>query len=527
MLSIRVENLRSFNDTGEVMIKPITVLVGQNSSGKSTFLRTFPLFKQSYESRTRGPILWYGQYVDMGDFITARNKNSDKNEINFHFHFDLTDRSPPSSRISMGRDKSLNTKLMMSVAESSIKGEALIRKYKLQLSGHTIEMDFKDARTVTSLSINSMNFATEAEEFDLHQGGVLLLLRGQSDRQRAIYGMDFVVDDKINTFYNNVKRLLKLYLHGRTSQNKITKLVKRLEVGSAEEMLKNVQSLPTSTQNWKKRVKDWTIESPEFVELQNAVLALNLSRIIRICDVNISVFARNVQYIAPLRASAERYYRVQNLSVDQLDHMGQNLPSFLSHLSYREKVSFSDWMNEHFGFSVKVQSSEGHISLGLTGKGASSNYNLADMGFGFSQILPIIIQLWSYIYGRADKQRQVSYSARLMPYYLVMEQPELHLHPHLQAYLTDALVSIVENAKERKINLRLIVETHSETIVNRLGENIAEGNIANDDVNVVLFDKKDTDANSTLSFGEYDTEGYLKNWPYGFFQPSPVKPRNA
>lgn len=209
--------------------------------------------------------------------------------------------------------------------------------------------------------------------------------------------------------------------------------------------------------------------------------------------------------------------------------MGQNLPTFLSHLTNKEKNGFVEWMNEHFGFSVKVHSSDGHISLKLTGEGAESDYNLADMGFGYSQILPIIIQVWSYIYGK--RSRHGSALQRLMynnfPQYLAMEQPELHLHPHLQAYLTDALVSAIGKAQEDGLNLRLIIETHSETIINRLGENIAEGNIANDDVNVVLFDKKDTDANSTLTFGEYDEEGYLTNWPFGFFQPSPVKPRQS
>ena len=46
MQSIEIKNLRSLKDTGRVELKPITLLVGANSSGKSTFLRTFPLLKQ-------------------------------------------------------------------------------------------------------------------------------------------------------------------------------------------------------------------------------------------------------------------------------------------------------------------------------------------------------------------------------------------------------------------------------------------------------------------------------------------------
>lgn len=45
--SVRIENLRSIKDTDFVNIKKINILLGANSSGKSTFLRSFPLFTQS------------------------------------------------------------------------------------------------------------------------------------------------------------------------------------------------------------------------------------------------------------------------------------------------------------------------------------------------------------------------------------------------------------------------------------------------------------------------------------------------
>jgi AAA15 family ATPase/GTPase len=88
MDSIRVERLRSLSDTGDIKIKPLTVLLGQNSSGKSSFLRVFPLLKQSVESRTTGPILWSGRLVDFGSFNDAHKRKSDNN-IAFSFKFKL------------------------------------------------------------------------------------------------------------------------------------------------------------------------------------------------------------------------------------------------------------------------------------------------------------------------------------------------------------------------------------------------------------------------------------------------------
>jgi hypothetical protein len=69
--------------------------------------------------------------------------------------------------------------------------------------------------------------------------------------------------------------------------------------------------------------------------------------------------------------------------------------------------------------------------------------------------------------------------------------------------------------------IHFLVETHSETLLNRLGELIGKGRILHSDIQVILFEA--TDDNSritdvrTSSFGEL---GELENWPYGFFQPS-------
>lgn len=52
---IGIQNFRSFVDRTFIDIKPITVFVGKNSSGKSSLLRTFPLLRQSVEENTTGP----------------------------------------------------------------------------------------------------------------------------------------------------------------------------------------------------------------------------------------------------------------------------------------------------------------------------------------------------------------------------------------------------------------------------------------------------------------------------------------
>ena len=55
------------------------------------------------------------------------------------------------------------------------------------------------------------------------------------------------------------------------------------------------------------------------------------------------------------------------------------------------------------------------------------------------------------------------------PITFAIEQPELHLHPLFQARLADAFCNIVREARRSKSDLRLVIETHSETMVNRFG----------------------------------------------------------
>ena len=86
--SMRLRNLRSFSGDEKspyVDLKPLTVLVGKNSSGKSSFLRSLPLLRQSVEAKTSGPILWYGSYVDFGAFSEAKIYDSNVDTIFFGF----------------------------------------------------------------------------------------------------------------------------------------------------------------------------------------------------------------------------------------------------------------------------------------------------------------------------------------------------------------------------------------------------------------------------------------------------------
>lgn len=153
MKKIRIENLRSLSDTGVIDIKPITVLVGKNSIGKSTFLRTFPLLKQTMITNRSEPILWYSpDLVDFGNFNVSLCKKTKTDSINLFYEFELIADDflaapffyPSSFEIYEGlrqnitgdkRNEVVNVKVMLTVTEESIsKIEIYIFNYKYVIS---------------------------------------------------------------------------------------------------------------------------------------------------------------------------------------------------------------------------------------------------------------------------------------------------------------------------------------------------------------------------------------------------------
>lgn len=87
-LAYGIENIRRIGEMPLIEMRPITILVGRNSAGKSTFLRSLPLIRQSLETRSSAPILWFGELVDFGDPIVAIGENIEGRQAVFRFLLD-------------------------------------------------------------------------------------------------------------------------------------------------------------------------------------------------------------------------------------------------------------------------------------------------------------------------------------------------------------------------------------------------------------------------------------------------------
>lgn len=526
MDAVRIRHLRSLADTGSVYIRPLTLFVGRNSSGKSTFLRFFPLLRQSVETRTTGPVLWYGSLVDFGDFDEALWTGATEPVITFDFKFSLPlrdeigVRSPkwtrPSTRTNLLGNLEINASVRLT--SDSRDGATRCVGVVLEFSGHRVQLEFSADGVVEKFMVNAFNVLTlDAHFLRSNSGGLLPSLierpKSYSEADELDPFVDAVARRTLTTaFVSSVRPLF----HGNTKETTIQALLHRLGVGSDQQMLDQIRSFKEGGDYWKKRAAGLRVGSSRFSRIRDLVIAGAVSEILYQSDSYLSRCAANTSYIGPFRATAERYYRTQALAVEEVDYEGRNLAMFLRSLTDTERRNFQEWTSQHFGLSVATRLAGGHLSLRVTDLELDTEFNLADVGFGFSQVLPVLAQLWSLIYRsrRRAMRRQV-------PLFLAIEQPELHLHPSLQARLADVFLTSVLAARKHGVDLRLIIETHSETIINRIGNRVYEGDIPEDIASVVIFEGGGKQG-SSLRLSRYDEEGFLTNWPLGFFQPEPI-----
>ena len=153
-------------------------------------------------------------------------------------------------------------------------------------------------------------------------------------------------------------------------------------------------------------------------------------------------------------------------------------------------------------------------SYNLTYQIKIKSFNLIDVGFGYTKILPVITQLWNLSARIKSPKRREQI---VTPITFAIEQPELHLHPKMQSRLAKAFVETIKQSRIKKLDVRMILETHSEAIVNQIGRLISIGELSADDVSVVLFERNASTMESKVSVTQYDNEGFLENWPIGFF----------
>lgn len=510
--SIKINNLRSISNSGDIMLKPIMVLLGANSSGKSSFLRSFPLFTQSVDKKLRGPISWFdSSFVDFGDYKTAKNKYvSDEEGISFGYritNFHIVGRSfYRSNEYNYGKD-SKNCYVQFTLKGDS-KG-TYVSDIHIEIAKVTFDLKVKGRNEYIDFFINGKGvIISEKFRFNFNTGFAILpsIIKNVNDGESATI-----------TLVKKIVGILRKHCDKRLQNtSRLEKILMGSSFGKDDFLTRLKHS--SDVKSFQKNVKGWNVNTEEFELIYQLYLILKLNSILESINVELATFYHKCDYIAPMRAEAGRYYRIQGLQVQSVDPSGHNLLEFVASLTSKEKSNYDDFVHDILGITVDVPSESGMKSLRI--KTENGDFSIADVGYGYSQIIPVITKLWHTAYVISNN----TYWGRLRfreieKSIVLMEQPELHLHPAMQAKVADTFIKVVEQTRKSNECATLIVETHSQSIINRLGRRIREGAIQPTDVNVLLFEKDKALQNTIIKQISFSEEGQLKDWPYGFFDP--------
>lgn len=434
--SISLENYKCFKNKTDIEIAPLTVLCGVNSSGKSSILKSLLMLKQTSESNSAdGSIILSGDFVDCGIFEDVVY-NGAKNSNNF---FTLRNKFVVNNHRLVKTGKF--------VKRQDAKDFNELRRMYFFIKGEIKYFLFETEITVKKYTDNTNEF-----------------LQYITNNQIYFYQI------KISAFNEDNKIIEDSCGYVRFKINETKK-------DDIEPHLLSWSNIP----GFSKSAKEFTdyICSCTFNGLSiSNIFAYDMKNNIKGIVPNIlSIFRivsnqyRNISYIAPLRNMPQRTYIIKNSDSDSVGINGENTSTLLAKIK-NEKVltdAFCPWTNtlktDEKGFvysdyhtiiqqwldyfdmeTLKVTGENGTINLKM------GNHNIADVGFGLSQVLPIIAQ---GIY--MDKEQT-----------LMIEQPEIHLHPKMELQMADFLITLADS--ERNI----IVETHSDHIKNRIIRRILE-----------------------------------------------------
>lgn len=497
METIRFKNYRCFDDTKEIEIKPLTFLLGSNSSGKSSFLKFFPLLKQSMGLRRNGTFLWLGNDVDFKDFNNTVKDGRGNMTIEFSFHnFKCRNFTPFDEDVKHHEGCTMHVRVVLASKDDRYD---YIKEFYLEYLDQKIKVSCRK-NNAGEIEVNGFKMPDEVKSCMVFPNSNLLpdiLFPNKREKDQRTWSSanmwarkqieDIIGKDKefISKFrYNDYRTPLFM------TQEDFAELVKSKH----------------------KRLKEDQIKS-----LNDYYILIHLNNIIDGVNDGITSLCARMSYVKPLRATTDRYYRYQNYAIDEIDSDGKNLAMYLANLSDSSRQAFSDWLNDLFDFKLQVTPIEGHVVINVEEKDKPLR-NIVDVGFGYTQILPVVAIIWKAL--EIDSRPTYhSWVYDTHEHLVIIEQPELHLHPKMQGRFAEMLLKVLQSARKKNRDIRFVIETHSDVMINKIGEllttDFAESSVHADDTNVVLFNVK-SDGKGYVETTSYNSDGSLKYWPLGF-----------
>jgi predicted ATPase len=442
---IYINNFRMFKDFS-IELARINILIGENSSGKSSFLKLLLALKQTIEEPGISNLILNGNLVDLGNYKETIYCHEENSSITFGFAFgdELIEFFKTFFYQDIRRDKGKLNKLL---------GTASKAKTYIKIS---LNKDLNDHKKIdakfSNEFIGELDLIVEKENTTIQHNEWLtskLIYKRKADSETYIFeDIGFDIDAFLSIIY---ARQLK----NSIDEQKIDPLI--------------------------------------FYELALLLLNQNL----------LEEFLKKIIYINPLSSKPQRIYFNKDA---QSNYKENNLDKFANlfinnAFSDEEMREFSKILSD-FGIAdkIKMQTSKKFPVSEIKVQIQNLVSNIYDVGYGVALQVPLIFEAFM-----SEKKHGNQF---------LIEQPEVHLHPRLQAKLMDTLLSLGSKNS-------YIIETHSEHIVRMLQVIVKQKKykVKSEDINIYYFSrlKKSFDVSKffILSNGQLNA-----SFPSGFYDNS-------
>jgi predicted ATPase len=429
IISLRAKNFRCFQDTNTLKIAPITLLFGENNSGKSAIIQAINILTLNIKSEEREllpNLISTSRDYDYGSFEDIVFKHNINTLITLSYEFDHRFRE----------------------------------NYK------------KEERVVLHLTYG---YLPKRKEICLSR----LIIEDKQGERIKIYRKKYSNTAKIS-FLRGYQGDLS-YLSRLFSRYAFPALLRHAYFDFATRL----------SRTYGEKIGRFLYE-----ELVEVIYILNV----------FSGNVRSIYHLGPLRIQAERTSLHTGSITKDVGLRGERtLQSYaaLVKRGKKEDKAIINLINKalyKLGFIKKFEiHSIGlrHYEFWTQHRHSFLKANLADTGFGASQVLPVLFLL----YTSPDNSM------------LLYEQPEIHLHPAAQAELGSLFAKACSSRK------RIVIETHSENLILRIQTEIARRNLSSRDVMVYYIEpRKGGHIIKPLPLNEKGE--FLEKWPKGFFEDS-------
>lgn len=461
--AIDIKNFKAFSDWQSLSLAPITLVYGPNSSGKSSIIHSIMLLRQSLtRPSTQGGLVSNGEYVDLGDYSSMVNEHDISKEISFRVSYTPTKKSTEQS------------------IRSSSFGSSHLRSYELEYaySGTENNSTYEGFSYLKQIDIA----VTNEKKAPIFHAALKSNLREKSKEPLS-------------------KRLSSAKKFSLLTEDSVADYIERRTRDWEKQKVEDIKKVLLKTDfqtdlNFSTPCMAVSGIKPASGLPITAGIILNYTLGETASDLK-EKFS-TVTYLGPLRSHPSRFYAPKGDQNESVGKLGENVARFI----YEQSPEITEKINKWFEkFEIPYELSARSIGDNVTGtviclqlRDVRSNVVVgpSDVGFGIGQMLPIIVE-------GIVRENSI----------ICVEQPEIHLHPRLQAHLADF---IIETSKKNQ----WIIETHSESLLLRIQARIYQG-LSKDQVSINYVEP--TSRGGEIIHIPLDEEGdFCREFPDGFFE---------